>query len=498
MVTDIFPRRSQTAETVLGGTDLRRVLIVPIDFAKDTHVAQLVRGTGEYLRKRPLNVHNSVEGSRYLIEAVERCCAKYRIAKSRVLFGGEDPPEYVRNFVDSVQAGGYAFVRVNAKEAKKHRTNTRATSDALALDGISQVMLLHRAYDLVRWDEIYGAMKLAERSRRRLKSQETALKNRIYRIVDVLFPGLLKESLSGLLPFGVSCLNLMEGGCSVMRVKRMRTDTLAKRLKAGRTQNPGKVAMQIKDLAQSALPPDPAAVPYLDKSLAARTRHMRTLRESLRVEENEMARCLVQTPGFLLTSIPGLGVVLAGGIVAEYGDTSDWRIPDQMASYAGIVCRQYQTGGPDSEPVKGRLPIDCNHHLKDQLLQAAYHTGHNTHPAWRQLGLPGEHPLFEHYRSVELREGKSRLSTAKKLIRVSSAMVRDERVYLPPGALDPSAPDAMPAEQFAVYLEIVGEMLKRKWKGYDLSGIPDERNRLVRWLEDTGELVRHSRKDNNK
>ena len=497
MVTDIFPQRSQTAETVLGETDRRRVLIVPIDFAKETHVAQLVRGTGECLRKRPLNVRNSVEGSRYLIEAVERCRAKYRIAKNRVLFGGEDPPEYVRNFVDSVRAAGYAFVRVNAREAKKHRTNTRATSDALALDGIAQIMLLHRAYDLIPRDEIHGAMKLAERTRRRLKRQETALKNRIHRDVDVLFPGLLKESLSGLLPFGGSCLDLMEGGCSVMRVRRMHTNALAKRLKAGHTQNPGKVALQLKNLAQSALPPDPAIVPYKEKSLAAKARHMRTLRESLHIEENEMARCLVQTPGFLLTSIPGLGVVLAGGIVAEYGDTGNWRTSDRMASYAGIVCRQYQTGGPDSEPVKGRLPVDANHHLKDQLLQAAYHTGHNTHPAWRKLGLPGEHPLFEHYRDVELRGGKSRLSTAKKLIRVCSAMVRDGCVYLPPSALDPGAPDAMPMGRFTAYLDIVGEMLKRKWKGYDLSGIPDENNRLVRWLEDTGELIEHLQKDNN-
>jgi hypothetical protein len=190
---------------------------------------------------------------------------------------------------------------------------------------------------------------------------------------------------------------------------------------------------------------------------------MKALRESLRIEENEMARCLVQTPGFLLTSIPGLGVVLAGGIIAEYGDTSDWRIPDQMASYAGIVCRQHQTGGPDSEPVKGSLPIDANHHLKDQLLQAAYHTGQYRHPAWRRLGLPGEHLLYEHFRTVELREGKSRLSTAKKLLRVASAMVRDERIYLPPSALNPSAPDSMPATQFVAYLEIVAEMLTTKW-----------------------------------
>ncbi len=491
MSTDIFPRRSQVAQGVLADVDLRKVLIVPIDFAKDTHVAQIVRGSGEYLRKHPLNVRNTAAGSRYLIEQVERSCAKYRIGRSQVLFGGEDPPEYVWNFIGSIQAAGYAFARVNAKEAKKHRTNTRATSDTLALDGIAQVMLLRRAYDLAGRDELYGAMKLAERARRKLKRQETALKNRIHRIADVLFPGLLNESVSGLLAFGTSCLNLMEAGCSVIRIKRMRTDTLAKRLKEGRTQNPEKVAAKLKELAQSALPPAADIVPYLEKSLATKARHLNVLRESLGVEENEMARCLVQTPGFLLTTIPGLGVVLAGGIVAEYGDTAAWRDPDQMASYAGIVCRQHQTGGPDSEPIKGALPIDANHHLKDQLLQAAYHTGQYTHPAWRQLGLEGEHPLYEHYHKVELREGKSRLSTAKKLLRTASAMVRDERVYLPPNALDPGAPDAMPSEQFVAYLHIVGEMLTRKWKRYDLSGIPEECNQITRWMRETKEVTEY-------
>lgn len=494
MVTDIFPRRSQTAENILGGADLRKVLIIPVDFAKETHVAQLVRGTGEYLRKRPVNVHNSMKGSRYLVETVERCCAKYRIPKSRVLFGGEDPPEYVRNFVDSVRAEGYAFVRVNAKEAKKYRSNTRATSDALALDGISQAILLHRAYELIRWDELYGAMKLAERSRRRLKREETALKNRMRRFVDVLFPGLLKESVSGLSPFGLSCLDLMESGCSVMRIRRMHTNTLAKRLKAGRTHNPGEVAAQLKELAKEALPPDPASVPYLETSIAAKTRHLKALRQSLRVEENEMARCLVQTPGFLITSIPGIGVVLAGGLVAEFGDPRNWPDSDRMASYAGIVCRQYQTGGPDSNPVKGRLPIDSNHHLKDQLLQAAYHTGHNTHPAWRKLDLPGEHPLFEHYRSVELRGGKSRLSTAKKLIRVVLAMMRNQAIYMPPDTWKADAPGAMSTENYFAYLNIVGEMLKRKWNGYDLSGIPKENNMLARWLEDIADLIEFSKR----
>ena len=71
---------------------------------------------------------------------------------------------------------------------------------------------------------------------------------------------------------------------------------------------------------------------------------LRAVRESIFLEETEMARFLVQTPGFYLTTIPGLGVVLAGGMVAEYGNIGNWLAADNMASYGGIVPREKQTG----------------------------------------------------------------------------------------------------------------------------------------------------------
>ena len=70
-------------------------------------------------------------------------------------------------------------------------------------------------------------------------------------------------------------------------------------------------------------------------------------------------------------------------------------------------------------------------------------------------------------------------------------MVRDESLYLPPSALEPNAPGAMPLEQFVSYLQIVAEMLTSKWKHYDLSGIPDESNRLTRWFQSTSELANY-------
>ncbi len=498
MSINIYPNRSQVLDEVSSNGDLRKVLVVPLDFAKQTHVARIARGTGEYLRKRPLNVHNNNTGLHWLLDKVEASRSKYRIPKRNVIFGGEDPPEFVWNFVAAIQTAGYHFVRVNAKEAKKHRLNSRATSDTLALDGIAQVILLHRAYDLQDHGEIYGSMKQAERSRRKLTRDGTAVKNRIHRTADILFPGFLSEKLSGLQPFGKASLALMQDRFSMVRIKRMRTDTLAGRLRKSHVREPERATAKLKELAAASLAPDPAMLDYLQGSLTAKVKQLCAIAENIRFEENEMARYLVQTPGFLITSIPGLGVVLTGGIVAEYGDPDQWPGTDKMASYAGIVARHYQTGGPQSSPVSGKLPIDANHHLKDQLLQAAHHTGQCRHPAWSQLGLPGEHRLYENFCRVEAREGCSRLSTAKKLLEVGRAMIRDRRVYLPRTALHPEAADAMSPDQHVEYLEIVAEMLKRKWKAYDLGGIPEERNQLHLWLEETKELAKYTRRYNNK
>ena len=496
MSRNIFPERSQGAAELLANTESRNVLVVPIDFAKRTHVAQLARGTGEYLLKRPLSVRNNLAGIAFLLDKIGKCCAKHRIPKCNVLVGGEDPAEYAVNFALSVEAAGYRFVRVNPKEAKKHRTNTRATSDALAFNGIAQAMLLRRGYDLQAHDELYGALKMAERSRRSLRKQVTATRNRIHKDIELLCPGLLDRRLSGLLPFGGGSLELMATGCSVGHLGRVRAATLAKLLAKAGTQKPAEVAAKLKAFAQSALPPDPATAPYRQRSLTRKVRLLRELNANLADEESEMARCLVQTPGFLLTSIPGLGVVLAGGIVAECGDPDHWPGPDKIASYAGLAVRQYQTGGPDSEPVPGRLPLDANHHLKDQLLQAAFHVGTTGHPVWRALGLPGHHPLREHYEQIEQRGGRSRMGTVKKLLRLAQAMVRERRIYLPADALVPGAPDAMTPDRLVKYRRAVGEMLLTKWKQYDLEGIPEKANQLKLWLQETDRIEKFLKNHN--
>jgi transposase len=58
-----------------------------------------------------------------------------------------------------------------------------------------------------------------------------------------------------------------------------------------------------------------------------------------------MAQLLAQTQGAFLTSIKGIGIVLAAGVTAEIGTLwfNGRRI--KLASYAGIVPKVKQSGG---------------------------------------------------------------------------------------------------------------------------------------------------------
>jgi hypothetical protein len=203
---------------------------------------------------------------------------------------------------------------------------------------------------------------------------------------------------------------------------------------------------------------------------------LRTVRESLAMEENEMARCLVQTPGFYLTTIPGMGVVLTGHIIAEFGPPPLWRAVGNMVSYGGIVPRVKGTGGPSKAPKVGHLPMDANHTLKDYLLQAAHH-----------VATTGEHRLQKHFQRVENHQGRSRLSTAKMLVRIGRQMVLDEMPYLPLEMLRPQLP--LPGEFVRTFLAELTQKLAKKWSEYDLSGIPDSENYLVKWEAKVDELT---------
>ncbi len=223
----IYPDRSQeTINFFSQGVIPEKLLIIPIDFAKSDHLVHFCRGTGEFLLNQPLTIYNTVKGAEYLEKRICGICRKYHISKDHILIGGEDPPSYAFNFIHHLKNHQFKFVRVNAHEAKKFRTNTRASSDSIDLNGIAQTILNRRARDIAEFDEIYSALKSASRNRRKLVKEETGLKNRIHKSIDILFPGFLNEKNTQMVPFSSASLWLMEENFSTVKVKRMRMETL--------------------------------------------------------------------------------------------------------------------------------------------------------------------------------------------------------------------------------------------------------------------------------
>ncbi len=61
--------------------------------------------------------------------------------------------------------------------------------------------------------------------------------------------------------------------------------------------------------------------------------------------EKEIALNLAQTQGAFLTSVRGIGFVLAAGVTAEIGELHNQKPLNNLVSYAGIIPRVKQTGG---------------------------------------------------------------------------------------------------------------------------------------------------------
>ena len=103
--------------------------------------------------------------------------------------------------------------------------------------------------------------------------------------------------------------------------------------------------------------------------------HYRCLFDSAQQLANEMAQLLAKTQGAFITSIKGIGIVLAAGVTGEIGDPLAQRTADQLVSYAGIVPKVKQTGGSQGNSKTGRVSKRSNHILKDYVVQSAFHIG---------------------------------------------------------------------------------------------------------------------------
>jgi len=444
---NIYQNRSQELLSLFEEAgNSAKVMCVPMDYAKKDHVVMFCNGYGDILRK-PFSVKNSPEGIKYLAEQVARSCRHRGISLNHIFFGGEDVNAYAENFVNTLRSKGWLVAGVNAHDAKKQRANLQASTDRLDLMGIATMLLNCRANCCPAQSGVYRNLRTLVRHRRKLVVMSTEVKNRIHTTVDRLFPGFLDESKSGIVAFTKSSLYLMEDRFSPSQIRRRRRQKLIEILKRFGTSKPESTAAKLQQYAAQVLHTPVEYIGTLQLSLAQHVKHLRCLHESVEQLEREIAVNLAQTQGAFLTSVRGIGVVLAAGVTAEIGDPNEQKPLNNLVSYSGIIPRQ--SGGPEGKTYTVSVAKRCNRILKDYVVKSALH-----------LGLHGPKDLMADYKRRDASGQHADFGIGRRYLRMAMCLMQTSRIYLPHRLRKAEAK----MEERAGYYMTTWPYLRGKWK----------------------------------
>ena len=136
---------------------------------------------------------------------------------------------------------------------------------------------------------------------------------------------------------------------------------------------------------------------------------------------SEIAILLAQTQAAFLTSIKGVGIVLAAGVSSEIGNPFEQKPLNNLTSYSGIIPRVKQSGVLEGHTHTGRVSKRSNHILKDYVVQSAL-----------QMGLRGPEPLLQDYKCREAAGQHADFGIGRRFLRMAMCLMRSSQVYLPP------------------------------------------------------------------
>jgi len=464
----IFTRQNQTLINLFRDAQHpEKVLCVPIDYAKQTHMALFCDGSERQLKK-PFPVKNNPEGIAFLLDAVEKICRKHHIRREHVFFGGEDCGTFADNFIYALRKEGFTVMGVNAADAAKQRENLQASTDKLDLLGIAKMLLGKRGSIAGGQIGKERALRSLTRHRDSQVRMRTATGNRIHKIVDQLFPGFLDEKHSGIPPFSEASLYTMQDRFSPVQIAKRQDKALLRQLKVHGLQHAETALGKLKAYARQVLGHPPELVGMLQTSLAGEVNLYRCLGINIEQINREIAQQLAQTPGAMLTTIRGTGITLAAGVAAETGPPETQPSIRRLCSYSGIVPRVKQTGGPEKGARTGSVSRRCNHILKNFIVQCGNHLGQHG-PAdlkedHRRRGANGQHADF---------------GMARRYLRMGMRLMRNGEAYVPPELRE----GATLEELQTYYLELWPKLLDKwvKAKAADTAFHKD--NPLGQWRE---------------
>jgi transposase len=193
----------------------------------------------------------------------------------------------------------------------------------------------------------------------------------------------------------------------------------------GRFAEPEEVARTLQRAARDSYRLDKVHDGTLRLVLGVSLTNIRTLSRHLQEVDTAIANELKAIPlAACLLSIPGLGPVYTAGLLAEIQDIHRFQDHAALAKFAGLTWRSHQSGNFVAEETP--LTKTGNTYLRYYLVEGAnsVRVHEPEYRAYYQVKY-NEATKHHHKRALAL--------TARKLVRLVDALLRDAQLYLPPG-----------------------------------------------------------------
>ncbi len=330
-------------------------------------------------------------------------------APENIKIGLEATGIYGDNLANFLRRKGFNVCTINPLLCKKHQNATTLRKTKNDRSDAKNIALIVASEDL-QPDQVvsYHIVELKSLSRARFLTvkDRSSLKNKVKRLVTVLFPELL-DVFTDL--FGASGMALMTRYPSAKALAACNLDTLTELLKtASRGRFGRERAEALRKLAKESIGSFSESAVFQLRLLLKR---IELLNAQVEMYDDEIRRLmdLLDSP---ILSVPGIGYTLGAMILSEIGVIKRFSSPAKLLAFAGLEPSVYQSG--KFNPASGKMVKRGSPFLRWALLQVATYA-------------PASSVTFAAYYVKKRSEGKSpsvaHSHVAKKLVRVIFSLI---------------------------------------------------------------------------
>ena len=194
-------------------------------------------------------------------------------------------------------------------------------------------------------------------------------------------------------------------------------------LSKNRFDDPETVARQFMKLARDSYRLDKVASDSVSMALASSFRLIQTYQDEINRLDKEIVRLIASLDNqylTILTSIKGIGLVYAAGIIAEIGDISFFKDSDHLAAYCGLRWKHKDSGSKISNHTK--QPNSCNSYLRYYFVEAVASV----------IRFNDEYAAFYYRKRNEVKVNahkRALVLTARKFVRLVFGMLRSHKLF---------------------------------------------------------------------